>query len=537
MERDSLFHDVLIVGGGPAGLAAAIRLKQHSPELAVCLIDKGSEIGAHLLSGAILDPRALDALLPDWRGSFTASTPVTEERFLLLGRQDHWKCPELFLPQALRNQGLEILSLGELCRWLATQAEALGVEIYPGFAGQSLCFDEAGSVIGVQTGDLGRQKDGREGPNFQPGPILSARFTLLAAGARGHLGKILEQGFGLRKDADPQTYSLGIKELWEIPAAQHRPGLILHTIGWPLPNDTQGGGFLYHYGSNRVALGLVTALDYPNPWLSPPQEFQRFKTHPALAGMLAGGQRLAYGARAVVTGGLQALPHLGFPGGLLIGDNAGFMNAARIKGIHAAIESGRLAADAVMQSLEQGKDAGEAFEQAFHSSWLAEELARTRNFKPLMKYGLRAGSFLFGLDQHLLRGKAPWTLHNRNQSLNPAAESPRIAYPKPDGVLSFDLPSSLELSGTRHEPDQPCHLVLAEPEKALSLNHARYASPEERYCPAGVYEIERDEQGEPSLRINAENCLHCKACDIRDPGGNIRWQPPQGGEGPFYAEM
>lgn len=529
---------MLIVGGGPAGLATAIRLKQGAPALSVCLVDKGAEIGAHILSGAILDPRALDALLPDWRTGFAAHTSVGEERFLLLGQKHRWHLPNALLPAPLHNEGLEILSLGELCRWLATQAEALGVEIYPGFAGQALCFDAAGKVIGVQTGDMGRRRDGSEGPAFQPGLILQARCTVLAEGARGHIGKLVEQRFGLREGVDPQRFSLGIKELWEVPASQHQPGLVVHTVGWPLPDDTQGGGFLYHYGARRVALGLVCSLDYRNPWLAPPQEFQRLKTHPAFAEVLKGGRRLAYGARAVVTGGLQALPRLGFPGGLLVGDDAGFLNAARIKGIHGAIESGKLAAEAILQSWATGEEAGSRYEEAFRASWLHTELKRSRNFKPLMKHGLQIGSALFGLDQHVFRGKAPWTLHDRHEALlRPAGQSARIPYPKPDGVLSFDLPSSVELSGTGHEPDQPCHLVLTTPQRAIDLNHARYASPEERYCPAGVYEIGPDEEGKPRLRINAENCLHCKACDIRDPGGNIHWQPPQGGEGPFYAEM
>ena len=539
--------DVVIVGGGPAGLAAAIRLKQQAAqngrEISVCLIEKSAELGGHILSGAVLDPRALDELLPDHavRGA-PLVTPVAEDAFLLLSQTRHWRLPDALLPACLHNAGNFIVSLADLCRWLGREAEALGVEIYPGFAAAEVLYDEEGTVAGVVTGDLGRRKDGTPGPAFQPGMELRAAYTLFAEGCRGHLGKQLEARFKLRHECDPQVHGLGFKELWEVPAAQHAPGRVVHTAGWPLDPDTYGGGFVYHWGTPEkrlVSVGLVVGLGYANPYLSPYEEFQRLKTHPALAATLAGGRRLAYGARAIAAGGLQSLPQLVFPGGALIGDDAGFLNAARIKGIHAAMKSGMLAADACAAALAAGRrgDRLEAFPQDFRSSWLYDELHAARNFKPLLAKGLYLGSLLFGIDQHVFRGRAPWTLHHPaadHETLRPAAECAPIDYPKPDGVLSFDRLDSVYLSNTNHAEDQPCHLKLRDESLFAQLNLPRYDAPEQRYCPAGVYEVEKDDSGAPRLRINAQNCIHCKSCDIKDPGQNIDWLPPQGGEGPNY---
>ncbi len=543
--------DVVIVGGGPAGLAAAIRLKQQAAagghDLSVCLIEKSAELGGHILSGAVLDPRALDELLPNYaahaaRGAPLA-TPVAEDRFLLLGKTGHWRLPNALLPACLHNDGNFIVSLADLCRWLGREAEALGVEIYPGFAAADVLYAEepqGGAVAGVITGDLGRLKDGTPGPAFQPGMELRAAYTLFAEGCRGHLGKQLETRFRLRQGRDPQVYGLGLKELWEIPAAQHAPGRVEHTVGWPLDAGTYGGGFVYHWGENLISVGLVVGLGYANPYLSPYEEFQRLKTHPALARTLAGGRRLAYGARAIAAGGLQALPQTVFPGGALIGDDAGFLNAARIKGIHAAMKSGMLAADACAAALAAGHkgDRLDAYPSAFENSWLHDELYTARNFKPLLAKGLHLGSLLFGLDQHLFRGRAPWTLHHRaadHTMLRPAADCTPIDYPKPDGVLTFDRLDSVYLSNTNHAEDQPCHLKLRDENVFAQLNLPRYDAPEQRYCPAGVYEVERAaSDAPPRLRINAQNCIHCKSCDIKDPGQNIDWLPPQGGEGPNY---
>ncbi|MDQ8022393.1 MAG: electron transfer flavoprotein-ubiquinone oxidoreductase [Moraxellaceae bacterium] len=540
--------DLLIVGGGPAGLAAAIRAKQLAArdgrEISVCLIEKGSEIGAHILSGAVFDPRALDELLPDWKNlGAPVDTPVSEDRFYFLGQDGGQRVPTALLPDVFHNEGNYIISLGQFCRWLGEQAEALGVEIYPGFAGAEVLYeegDQGGRVTGVATGDMGRLHDGSEGPQFQPGMALLAKYTLFAEGCRGSLGKQLESRFNLRSGSDPQTYGLGVKELWEVPEGVHKPGLVMHTAGWPLPADTYGGSFIYHFGKNLVAIGYVMGLDYQNPYLSPFEEFQRFKQHPLVRPMLAAGKRIAYGARALTAGGLQSLPKLVFPGGALIGDNAGFLNAARIKGTHTAMKSGMLAAEAIHDALIAGRsgDALDAYPEGFRQSWMHEELYRARNFKPYMKRGLWLGSLLFGIDQKLLGGKAPWTLPNQadHTRLRPAAEFAPIDYPKPDGVVSFDRLSSVFLSNTNHAEDEPCHLVLRDPSKAITLNLAVYDSPEQRYCPAGVYEIVREDD-QPRLQINAQNCVHCKTCDIKDPAQNIDWLVPQGGEGPIYGQM
>ena len=548
MQREAMEFDVVIIGGGPAGLASAIRLKQlaaeKGSEIGVCLIEKGAEIGAHILSGAVMDPRALDELLPNWKNDGAPlNAPVTEDRFLILSETGATQVPNSLLPQCFHNEGNYVISLGNVCRWLGEQAEALGVEIYPGFAGAEVLFDENGAVKGVATGDMGRLHDGSEGPNFQPGMELHGKYTFFAEGCRGHLGKQLMERFNLNEGADPQTYGIGLKELWEIQPDKHQAGLVIHSGGWPMEPDTYGGGFLYHLENNQIAIGFVVGLGYENPHLSPYEEFQRFKTHPRIRSFLEGGKRIAYGARALTAGGLQSLPKVTFPGGVLIGDDAGFLNAARIKGSHCAIKSGALAAEACFSALtaERQRDELTAYPEAFRQSWLYEELHRARNFKPWMSKGLKFGSLMFGIDQILFRGKAPWTLHHTtpdHAKLKPAAECPTITYPKPDGVITFDRLSSVFLSSTNHEEDQPCHLQLKDAGVPISLNLATYDAPEQRFCPAGVYEILRDESGaNPRLQINAQNCVHCKTCDIKDPAQNINWVVPQGGEGPTYPNM
>ena len=546
--RESMEYDVVIVGAGPSGLAAAIRLKQLAGEtggdIEVCVLEKGSEVGAHILSGAVLDPRALNELLPDWRErGAPLDTPVSEDRFFFLSETGGFRAPNLFLPACFGNHGNYIVSLGGLCRWLAEQAEGLGVEIYPGFAAAEVLYDNEGRVRGVATGDMGVGADGEQTANYTPGMELLAKYALFAEGCRGSLGKQLDARFGLRDGADPPSYGIGIKELWEIEPARHKPGLVMHSAGWPLDRETYGGSFLYHFDENLVSVGFVVGLDYRNPYLSPYEEFQRYKHHPKVRAFLEGGKRIAYGARAIYTGGLQSLPKLAFPGGCLIGDNAGFLNAPRIKGSHTAMKTGMMAAEAAFEAVAAGRAQDElaAYPAAFEKSWVKEELHRARNFKPLMKKGLVAGALLFGIDQQLFRGRAPWTLRSAkpdHEATEPKGRHRPIAYPKPDGVLSFDRLTSVSFSATNHEENQPVHLVLKENAVAIDHNLALYDAPEQRYCPAGVYEILRDDDGSnPQLRINAQNCVHCKTCDIKDPTQNIDWAAPEGGGGPNYPNM
>ena len=545
MTRESMEYDVVIVGAGPSGLSTAIRLRQLAErdgrELSVCVVEKGSEVGAHILSGAVVEPRALNELIPDWkeRGA-PLNTPVQEDRFLLLSEQGARKLPT---PPQMHNEGNYIVSLGNLCRWLGEQAEALGVEIYPGFAAAEVLFDDAGSVRGIATGDMGVTREGEHGPNYAQGIELHARQTVFSEGCRGSLTKGLMARYGLREGADPQTYGLGIKELWEIDPAVHQPGLTVHTVGWPLTSDTYGGSFLYHLEDNLVSVGFVVGLDYSNPHLSPYEEFQRFKTHPEIRKYFEGGRRISYGARALSEGGFQSLPRLTFPGGLLVGDTAGFLNVPKIKGTHMSMKSGIEAAEALFAYLADEAPASPevtAYPERLKASWLWDELYTVRNVRPSFRWGLWGGMAYSAIDTFVLRGRAPWTLKNHadHTQLRKASECPPIVYPKPDGKISFDRLSSVFISATNHEEEQPCHLRLKNAEVPIKTNLALYDAPEQRYCPAGVYEIVRDESGgEPRLQINAQNCVHCKTCDIKDPTQNINWVVPQGGEGPIYQGM
>ena len=534
-------YDVVVVGAGPAGLAAAIRLKQLSPEISVCVLEKGSEVGAHILSGAVMDPRALAELAPDWQAQGAPlDTPVSEDRFLFLTERASFQAPAFLLPGCFQNHGNYVVSLANVCRWLGQQAEALGVEIFPGFAAAEVLY-ENGAVKGVATGDMGIDRAGERSEAYQPGMELHGKYTFFAEGCRGHLGRQLEAKYALRGGAAPQVYGIGLKELWEVRPEVHRPGLVIHTAGWPLEADTYGGSFVYHMDKRQVAVGFVVGLGYSNPYLSPFEEFQRFKTHPAIRGFLEGGKRISYGARAITAGGLQSLPKLVFAGGALIGDEAGFLNASRIKGSHAAIKSGMLAAEAAAAALAAGRarDALDAYPAAFRSSWLHGELYRGRNFKPWMSKGLYLGSLMFGIDQLVLRGRAPWTLghaHADHETLVPKSAARFIEYPKPDGRLTFDRLSSVFLSNTNHNEDQPPHLTLKNPSIPVDVNLAVYAGPESRYCPAQVYEFVDTDAG-PRLQINAQNCVHCKTCDIKDPRQNIVWVAPEGGGGPNYPNM
>ncbi len=544
--------DVVIVGAGPSGLSAAIRFKQlcaeQGKEFSVCVIEKGSEVGAHILSGAVIDPIALNELIPDWKArGAPVTTPVTEDQFLMLSERGKFRIPNFVLPPLMSNHGNYIVSLGNLCRWLGTQAEALGVEMFPGFAAAEVLYGPDGRVAGVATGDMGVGRDGHHKSTYTPGVELRGKYTFFAEGARGSLTKTLFQKFGLRSKADPQKYGIGLKELWKLDKAKHKPGLVIHSQGWPLDSRTGGGSFIYHLEDELVAIGYVVHLDYRNPHLSPYDEFQRFKTHPAIRPMLEGGKRLSYGARAINEGGWQSVPKLTFPGGALIGCAAGFVNLPRIKGSHNAMKTGMLAAETAFAALSRSPDGAETlagYEEACRKSWVFDDLYRVRNVKPGMKWGLWMGTVHGGIHMWLnnlgLGFLVPWTLHHRkadHETLDPAASSPRIAYPKPDGVVSFDKMSSVYLSSTNHDEDQPVHLKLADPAIAIRHNLMFYDAPEQRYCPAGVYEIVRDDAGKPRLQINAPNCVHCKTCDIKDPLQNINWVVPEGGGGPNYPNM
>ncbi len=544
-ERESMPYDVVIVGAGPAGLAAAIRIKQKSPDISVCILEKGSEVGAHILSGAVVDPKALDELIPDWKeqGCPMAEVPVTDNQHWVLGKTGKFSVPHFIMPGFMNNKGTYTGSLGNMCRWLATQAENLGVEIFPGFAAAEILFNEDGSVKGVATGDMGIARDGSHKADYVQGLELHAKYTFFAEGARGHLTKLLKPQFGLDKDVQPQVYGIGIKELWDIKPENHAQGRVIHTQGWPMSSDI-GGSFLYHQANHQVALGFVVWLNYANPHLSPFEEFQRWKTHPEIKKILEGGKRVSYGARAICDGGFQSVPKLSFPGGALIGCTAGFLNVPRIKGSHTAMKSGMLAAEAAVEALAAGRAHDEltAYQAGYENSWIYKELRGVRNFLPLVeKFGNTLGSMAAGFNlwcEHLgLRWPITMKHHADYKALKKKTDSQPIEYPKPDGVFSFDRLSSVFLSNTNHAEDQPIHLQVKNPDVQLSSEFMEFAGPSARYCPAGVYEWIEEEGKEPRYQINSQNCVHCKTCDIKDPNQNINWVTPEGGGGPNYPNM